>query len=448
MTPKLIHIIYFPWDENHQLKANELDFDQAPIEQLRQYAPDFEVRLWTYSKARDFCRQHYPDVWKVVEQCPHPTMMVDILRWVVVLHFGGLYWQISTTPLVPMKDLLPGFAKHVRLYTEFVLTPAQCQAMASEPIRNGEPEEPIRVLNQVFAATPGAPFIQRMLDLILERNRTLVPKCDYDVLYIGANAALSTAYDRHGKDDSAVELISREQSKRMIHWRYLGSWRKDPQQKAKKEETLSDTPTRFDHFPLLAATVYRWLKTHPHELMLAEQNAKRTRKSCLADAVSFIREFNIRTVCEAPCGMVGDVPEGIHYVGATPDRSTLADYKKHASLKARFRYANMLYSCFPRVELFICPDFLEYLPYRECLRVLRRILHTARPRYLALTGYQFLNDAWDTALGDFRPIAFHIPPFCFPKPMDTIPLSPHPNTRTDRVLNLFDAAEIPLASIK
>ena len=112
MIPRLIHLIYFPWDRNHRLKPDEDDFDHGPCEVLRRYASGFEVRLWTFSAIRDFCLRNYPDVWSVVERCPHPTMMVDVLRWLVVRHFGGIYWQMSTTPLAPMDAfcLRPGKA--------------------------------------------------------------------------------------------------------------------------------------------------------------------------------------------------------------------------------------------------------------------------------------------------------------------------------------------------
>ena len=436
MTPKIIHIIYFPWDENHRLKADEFDFDQTPIELLRQYAPDFEVKLWTYSRARDFCQQHYPNVWKKIEHSSHPVMLVDILRWVVVHHFGGIYWQMNAVPLQPMDNLLPSAGKQVRLFTEFLNSPEFCQSMAKEPIRAGVPEESTRILIQAFSALPQANFLEKTIGFLVDRFEHHIPQKDYDILYITGNAAISTAYDQFGRQDSRVELIDLATSRRMLKWRYEGAWRKDSP-RTKKEEAPTFEPTRLDLVPLLAATAYRWLKTHPHELMLAEQNTTKSRKSCLADTMSFISEHHIRTVCEAPCGIVENIPDHIHYVGATPNRSAISEYKTHAPHNARFHYANMLYTRFPRVDLFICPDFLESLPYRECLRVLRRILRTARPRYLALTSYRFLNDAWDTALGDFRPIAYHLSPFSFPDPITTFSLSHHTNSRSDRYLQLF-----------
>ena len=445
MIPRLIHLIYFPWDRNHRLKPDENDFDHGPCEVLRRYASGFEVRLWTFSAIRDFCLRNYPDVWSVVERCPHPTMMVDVLRWLVVRHFGGIYWQMSTTPLAPMDAFLPSPGKSVRLFTEFVLTPEQCRAMAAEPIRRGEPEEPIRVLNQVFAAAPGAAFIQKVLDFILERNRTLAPKKDYDVLFIGANAALSTAYDRFGKNDATVELLDREESKRLMRWRYLGSWRKDATPGAAPESPEPAPVPRLDRFPGLAAGYYRSLRRHSHETWLEQMDAVRPRTSCLPRLSPWIEKSGIRTLVEAPSGLYVGGSDGAEYVGGDPNRAVVLENRRRANgAGVRFRHVNMLYSRFPRADLFICPDFLEWLSFAEALRVLRRIAATAQPRYLALTGYRLLNESWDTALGDFRPIPYRLPPFGFPEPVATVELGPQAGGRPDRGLMVWKMEDVLL----
>ena len=441
MAPRIIHIIYFPWDKSHKLKADEEDFDHGPYFTLCKYSPDFEVRLWTFSKARDFCAAHYPEVWAVVEKCPHPTMMVDILRWLFVYHFGGIYWQLSTTPLVEMGALLPAPGKDVRLFTEFNLTPEQCQALAAEPIRQGEPEESIRVLNQVFSARPRAAFIQKVLDLILDRNRNHAPAKDYDILFIGANAALSTAYDRFGKNDAAVELMSREESRRMLKWRYLGSWRKDSRPATAFRSPPPPPIPPMDRWPAFAAACYRWAKRHPHEALMAQIDAVRPRTSCLSHILPLSEKLGLRRVYEAPCGAcdpAGGVP--VEYAGGDPNRAVVRENRRrNPGGRARFQHVNMLYSRFPTVDLFICPDFLEWLSYAEALRVLRRIA-VSTPRHIALTGYHFLRDSWDTALGDFRPIDFRAAPFRFPEPLETIDLPPLAGGRPDRCLLIWSGA--------
>ncbi len=429
-------MMHFPWDKNFHLLANETNFDQRPIQTMRQYAPDFEVRLWIYSRIRDLCQTHYPSVWNVLQGCPHPVMLVDVLRWVVIHHFGGIYWQMNATPLRPMESHLPSASKRVRLFTEFCLSPEQCRAMAAEPIRNGEPEEPTRVLIQAFSALPNAPFVKRTLDFLLERVRNHVPKSDYDILYITGNAAVSTAYSQFGKEDATVELVGLAESRRMIKLHYCGSWRRETPSRSTPPFSGSDTAPRLDRLPMLGAAFYRWLRLHPHETMLANLDAEQPRTSCFPHLVPLIERMGIRSVFEAPCGLVSSIPSGISYVGGDPNRAIVAANREIAPPGIRFRHVNLLYSRFPQVDLFICPDFLEWLPFAEIHRILHCIARS-KPKYLALTGSPLQMRSWDTALGDYRPLNPCLPPLHFPEPLESIDLCPLPRLRPDRRLMIW-----------
>ena len=410
---------------------------------MRQYAPDFDVRLWTFSKAKDFCLSHYPAAWDIVRICPHPTMMVDILRWVIVHHFGGIYWQMSTTPLTNMDNLLPSAGKTVRLFTEFNSTPDQCRLMAAEPIRNGEPEESIRVLNQVFAAQPQTPFVQKHIDLILKRNLSYTPRKDYDILFIGANAALSTSYDRFGKNDPDVELINLEHSRLMLKWRYLGSWRKEIRTAPPPSPPISPpTNCRMDRIRPLASVYYKWIKQHHHEKWLTQLDAGFTRTSSVSYMEPWIINLEIRTVFEAPCGIYQPVDLNCFYMGGDPNRLVVHENQQQTKrTNIRFRHVNMLYTRFPSVDLFVCPDFLEWLSFAEAQRVLRRIL-ASKPRFLALTGYSLLTETWDTFLGDFRPLNLRLPPFHFPEPIETLRVPLISGGRSDRCLMVWKADDL------
>ena len=414
MTSPLIHMMHFPWDDRHVLLADENAFDHAPVEAMRQYAPDFDVRLWTLSKVRDLCQRHYPAVWAGLENVSRPVMRVDVLRWVVVHRFGGIYWQMNATPLRPMAAYLPLPGKGVRLFTEFILSPEKCNAMAAEPIRNGQPEESTRVLVGAFSSRPAEPFVANAIDFLMNRVKTHVPKKDYDILYVTGNAAISAAYDQFGKSDPAVELVGLAESRQMLKCHYRGSWRREAPAAPPPPPHRPSPAPRLDRMPLLGAALYRRAR-HPHETMLARRDADHPRASFLRCAAPILERLGIRTVFEAPCGAAPPIPPGIAYVGGDPNRDVVAANRKQAPPGARFRHVNLLYSRFPQVDLFICPDFLEWLPYAEVLRVLRRIA-AAKPKYLALTSCPLLAESWDSALGDYRPINGSLSPFLFPIP--------------------------------
>ena len=436
MTPRILHTIHFQWDENQRVDPRGAEFDRAPLAALGEYAPDFEVRLWTYPRCRDFCLRQDPDLWTQLQACARPVMLIDVLRWLIVYRFGGIYWQMRTVPLVEMSAFLPAEGKSVRLFTEGEQTPEQCRLAAAEPIRCGQPEEPIRVSNQVFAAPPGSPYVKKTIDFLLERIRTLVPRKDYDVLYISANGAVSSAYDRFGQGDPSVERTDLANSRRMMKWRYGGSWRTDKRTPEPPPPPPPPAP-RMDRVPWLASLCYARFKRHPHETLVERMDAVQPRTSCLPQLMPWIEKRGLRTLFEAPSGAF--VPAGgtIRYTGGDPSRAVVAANRRRIQAEGiRFRHVNLLYSRFPSVDLFICPGFLEWLSFGEARRVLRRIA-AAKPRYLALSGCRLLLENWETALGDFRPINPRREPFLLPEPEETIAWKPAAGGRPDRCLQVW-----------
>jgi len=443
MNQRIIHMMHFPWDREQKLKENPDDFDKSHFDAMVRYAPDFEVRLWTYPLASAFCREHYPSAWEVLQKVIRPVMMVDVLRWMVVHHFGGIYWQMNTTPLLEMSAYFPSPGKSVRLFTEFDLSPDQCRIAASEPIRQGQPEEPKRVLIQVFAAVAGAAFVKNVISLLMDRVTHHKPQRDYDILFISGNAAISTAYDRFGKNDDSVELIDRDKARSMIKWHYRGTWRTDnnsksgeiPDQSSKAKSTYSPGAGR-DRVGSLLNFIYRYGRKHAHESMF---QAWQVRSSALPLVQTYMNERNVRSVFEVPCGEVkpGTIPSGLAYAGGDLDRRILHRNRRQKGYRrSMFRFINLIYSAAPRSDLCLSVDFLERVPWREVNRILHNLM-AGGGRFLALSHHPLLMDNWDTSLGDIRPVNFQKAPFNFPAPLKMIPC-PRPDGRPDRCIAIWD----------
>lgn len=394
-APQIIHLVYFPWDRNQRLLDDPLAFDRTPVEAMRAYAPDFDVRLWTYPEAKDFCEAQYPDVWRALQRAARPVMLVDVMRWVVVHHFGGLYWQLGTTPLAPMRAFLPSEGKDVRLFTEFELTPEQCHIAASEPIREGRPEEPTRVLIQAFSARPGATFVARMIKLQTERLLRHEVKRDYDILFITGNAAASTAYDRYGKTDPSVELLPASESRRLLKWHYKGTWRTA----AAKGASASA--------PALPRSRSRW---------------REAISSCRGRFTANPRESLFRNEDYRPL---------------------LMDWARRNELSRIVQMpleGDPLIYPIPACDMLVIPDYLERLGVGEVSRVLRRVAR-ARVRYVALTHHPLLLEWWPSATGDYRPINFCRAPINLNAPLVQISC-PAPDGRPDRVLAVWNAKDL------
>ena len=225
------HMIYFPWDKQQRFLQDEFNFDHNPYYFIKNFAKkeqNVKVQLWTFTKAKQFCAKYYPEIWSILERyAARPTMYVDILRWLFVYHYGGVYLQYRSVPKVPLHAFLPQKGT-VRFFTEKILSPEFAAQMANVPIRNGKPEELLRIRNQIFSAKkPKEKIIWKLICFLTDRMEKHRVTCDYDILYISANAAVSEFYDRYCKTDKDVELTSLKTTDKMIQIVCLGSWRVD-----------------------------------------------------------------------------------------------------------------------------------------------------------------------------------------------------------------------------
>ena len=227
-SPKIIHLIYIPWDKQQKLKDNHLDFDMKPYIKLKQNNPDYNIKLWTLPDIQEFVRNFYPENYNDIFDVPRPVMIVDIIRLLVVYHYGGIYWQYGSIRKVNSMDIFqPSNDKKVKLFTEIVLSDAKAQEMKNEPIRNGEPEEKIRVCTQIFSAVPKHPYIFKLFKTALNNKNKYQVKRDYDILYITGNAMMSTVYNQTGKNMNDIELVDYDTTQKIIKISSSGSWRKE-----------------------------------------------------------------------------------------------------------------------------------------------------------------------------------------------------------------------------
>jgi mannosyltransferase OCH1-like enzyme len=223
-TPRIIHLIYLPWDSTTQkLKDDPNDFDHTAYNELKAANPGYDVKLWTLPVCRQFVQRYYPTYENDIFNAPRPVMMVDILRLLIVYHYGGIYWQYGSKQLVDMDQFLP--EKNVKLFTEIILTDEFANEMRKEPIRNGQPEEKLRVGTQIFSAIPRHPYLLELFKTSIQNTQKYKIIRDYDILFTTGNAMMSTVYDQVGKYRVDIELVDVDHSTRMATISSNGSWR-------------------------------------------------------------------------------------------------------------------------------------------------------------------------------------------------------------------------------
>ena len=225
-TPKIVHLIYMPWNKDQKLKQNPYDFDMSYANNLQKDNIYYDIKLWTLSKLKQFVNKYYKEYFNFIFNVQRPIMMVDILRILVLYHYGGIYIQYGSKILVNLDDFLPSNNKNVKLFTEIIISTEYSEKMKNEPIRNGKPEELVRVDLGFFSSVPRNLFFWYMFKSQINNIIYYNVKCDYDILYITGNSLISTIYDKIGKINNEIELIDKEKSNKMIKIKSNGSWRK------------------------------------------------------------------------------------------------------------------------------------------------------------------------------------------------------------------------------
>jgi len=226
--PKMIHLIYLPWErENGKLKSDENDFNQDFYKRFQKENPKWLVVMWTQSSLKDFTKDFYPKYSEIWDKVKHPTQIVDFYRLLVTYHFGGIYWQYGSIKKVPLKLFVPPISKSARFFVELVLTKElnkkiKADGNLKQHIRNGKPEEPVRVANQCFCVYPRDDFLKYCIQKYWRNLHTYEVKNQYDILYIGATAMISEAYDEYPRKN---EFVLDFNMKRYINVLMNGSWR-------------------------------------------------------------------------------------------------------------------------------------------------------------------------------------------------------------------------------
>jgi hypothetical protein len=249
VPPRIVHLIYIPWTRSQRIKdENDFNTDYLANFTARANGERFEAKLWTLSKLRIFTQDNYPGLWEFLwDRIDRPTQVVDFMRLLLVYHFGGIYLQYGSKVYQPLESILPlhlGPEKtQTRLFTESVIGEALAAKGAAIPIRRGKPEEHIRIANQLFSSIQHGAFLRYCLIKYLRNINTWRVSCDYDILYMGANAMTSEAFAEfsvyHDEKPSLIALVNEQDSTQYARYMGKGSWKISPSGLTENCKTLA-----------------------------------------------------------------------------------------------------------------------------------------------------------------------------------------------------------------
>ncbi|KAH7386685.1 nucleotide-diphospho-sugar transferase [Phaeosphaeria sp. MPI-PUGE-AT-0046c] len=87
LIPKIIHQTY----KNESIPAHW----QGPQQSCLDLHPDYEYKLWTDKKSREFIAAEYPWFLETFDGYPYPIQRADAIRYFVLHHFGGIYIDLD-----------------------------------------------------------------------------------------------------------------------------------------------------------------------------------------------------------------------------------------------------------------------------------------------------------------------------------------------------------------
>ncbi|NNM67399.1 MAG: hypothetical protein HKM06_05265, partial [Spirochaetales bacterium] len=153
---------------------------------VRQAYPDWEYRLWTDQENLELVRKSFKDWEEVYLSMPKGIMRVDMIRYMYMYEFGGLYLDLDYEILRPFP---------FRNY-ELVL-----------PAEN-RPGQPVSLGNSIFASVPRHPFWGKVLQELKE-NPPVRVQDEQDVINLTGPRFLTKIYSEYFQAETSIHIPER-----------------------------------------------------------------------------------------------------------------------------------------------------------------------------------------------------------------------------------------------
>lgn len=222
--PRLIHFVYGLWDTSPGLPWR----CRASLGSWRRHHPDWSMVLWSRLDADHLVETAFPELQATYRGLARPVQRCDLLRYLLLLRFGGVYADLDLRCDAPLRPLLLGEprARLIVLVERRLSGERAAEIGELEPIREGRPEARERIANYFLAASPGHPILAEVVALVRTRAHLPVVR-DYDVLYTTGPDVVSEVLASHRDRPDVVVLEEGSAGTRLTHLE-RGAWRRAP----------------------------------------------------------------------------------------------------------------------------------------------------------------------------------------------------------------------------
>ena len=161
-----------------------------------------------------------------------------------------------------------------------------------------------------------------------------------------------------------------------------------------------------------------------------------------AGLVDICREFNVRSLLDAPCGDYGWMSSLRlpleSYTGVDIVRELVANNQRiYQTKNVVFAVADLTNDELPSADVILCRDCLVHLSFENIKKVLANFARS-QSTYLLTTTFPEHDENDDIVDGDWRLLNLERPPFGFPEPLRLI------NERCTEVAGAYDDKSLAL----
>jgi mannosyltransferase OCH1-like enzyme len=208
------------------------------------------LKIWNRQMCEDFLQQisfNSYDWFYLYQMLPRPVQRADLLRYLIIREFGGMYVDIDLQPLDNSSSssyeywntiMSKNQSHHAWFFIEHVMTEEWTHFTAEHfHCRQGEPEKMIRYANFAFASTPQHPILDDILGLVKHRCQVYLLKdqkqepesetdkqqADYEILYTTGPDIISEIVPLYLNEHK--DVITVEEHNDWFYHECAGSWR-------------------------------------------------------------------------------------------------------------------------------------------------------------------------------------------------------------------------------
>jgi mannosyltransferase OCH1-like enzyme len=98
---KIPKIIIQTWKEENIPKKYYND-----IKSLMKNNKDYEYIFFTDNNIEKFLQDNYSEYYKTYKKLPYKIQKIDFFRYIAIYHYGGFYFDLDISGLLPLDDLL------------------------------------------------------------------------------------------------------------------------------------------------------------------------------------------------------------------------------------------------------------------------------------------------------------------------------------------------------